>query len=108
MQLMFHIFQQIRSTKKVSMFPVGLVAQLGVSTPIVRNGKVVGFYDGWIANRKFPIDMAGFAVNVDFFLQHPKAAMPYVVGYEEDGFMKSLNVTYDEIEPKARNCTEVR
>ena len=51
------------------MFPVGLVTQLGVSSPIIKNGKVVGFYDGWIADRKFPVDMAGFAVNVQFYIK---------------------------------------
>ncbi|MPC79782.1 Galactosylgalactosylxylosylprotein 3-beta-glucuronosyltransferase P [Portunus trituberculatus] len=56
-------------TRQVSMFPVGLVTRLGVSTPIVSSGKLVGFYDGWIAGRRFPVDMAGFAVNVQFYLQ---------------------------------------
>ena len=46
------------------MWPVGLVTELGVSSPIVRQGKVIGFYDGWKAYRKFPVDMAGFAVNL--------------------------------------------
>ena len=56
----------MRSTKKVSMWPVGLVTHLGVSSPIVKDGKIVDFYDGWIGGRKFPVDMAGFAINVDF------------------------------------------
>lgn len=51
------------------MFPVGLVTRLGVSSPIVAEGKVIGFYDGWIAGRKFPVDMAGFAVNLRFYLE---------------------------------------
>ena len=55
---------QIRKTRRVSFFPVGLVSRLGVSTPIVRAGRIVGFYDGWIGNRLFPVDMAGFAVNI--------------------------------------------
>lgn len=91
----------------MSMFPVGLVTAFGVSTPIVRDGKVVGFYDGWVANRKFPVDMASFAVNVQFFLDRPKATMPFIPGYEEDGFMKSLNINASEIEPLAFNCTKV-
>lgn len=77
------IFDQMRYTKKVSMWPVGLVTKYGLSSPIVRNGKLSGFYDGWIGGntkllislyfliynsffilqgRKFPVDMAGFAV----------------------------------------------
>ncbi|MCL4157572.1 UNVERIFIED_CONTAM: hypothetical protein GTU68_009319 [Idotea baltica] len=90
------------------MFPVGLVTKLGVSTPIVRAGRVIGFYDGWIANRKFPVDMAGFAINVKVFLDHPQAFMPFVVGYEEDGLLKNLKINVADIEPKAENCTKVR
>ena len=50
---------QMRYTKKVSMWPVGLITKYGVSSPIVRNGTISGFYDGWIGGRKFPVDMAG-------------------------------------------------
>lgn len=41
------------------MWPVGLITKYGVSSPIVRNGTISGFYDGWIGGRKFPVDMAG-------------------------------------------------
>lgn len=58
------IFKQMRFTKKVSMWPVGLVTKFGLSSPIVRNGTISGFYDGWIGGRKYPVDMAGFAVYV--------------------------------------------
>lgn len=44
----------MRYTKKVSMWPVGLITKFGVSTPIVKNGTISGFYDGWIGGRKFP------------------------------------------------------
>lgn len=101
------LFDEMRWTKKVSMWPVGLVTQFAVSSPVIKNGKVVGFYDGWIAGRKFPVDMAGFAVNIEFLLTKPNVTMPFVVGYEEDGFLKSLKITVNDIEPKAKNCTEV-
>jgi beta-1,3-glucuronyltransferase len=48
------------------MWPVGLVTWLHLSTPIVKNGKIDGFYDGYILDRKFPVDMANFAVSVKF------------------------------------------
>ena len=57
------VTMQIRTTRNVSFFPVGLVGNLGVSSPIVRDGKIIGFFDGWIGNRVFAVDMAGFAVN---------------------------------------------
>ncbi|GJQ67002.1 GlcAT-P [Trypoxylus dichotomus] len=102
------IFNEMRSTKKVSMWPVGLITKLGVSSPIVRKGKIDGFYDGWIAGRTFPVDMAGFAVSVEFLLSRPKAVMPFKPGYEEDGFLKSLSpFGVQDIELLASNCTKI-
>ncbi|KAG5330206.1 B3G2P glucuronosyltransferase, partial [Acromyrmex heyeri] len=102
------LFDEIRKTKTVSMFPVGLCTKFGLSSPILKNGKFAGFYDGWVAGRKFPVDMAGFAVNVKFLHQRPNATMPFRAGYEEDGFLKSLA----PFEPRdaqllADNCTKV-
>jgi beta-1,3-glucuronyltransferase len=37
-----------------------------VSSPILKDGKVIGFTDDWFAQRKWPVDMAGFAVNLQF------------------------------------------
>jgi beta-1,3-glucuronyltransferase len=60
----------MRYTKKVSMWPVGLVTKVGLSSPVVNNkGVVIDFFDGWMANRKFPVDMAGFAVSVQLVLE---------------------------------------
>lgn len=104
------VFEEMRDTQVVSMFPVGLLPTLGLSTPIVskKSGKIIGFHDPFIGRRKFAVDMAGFAVNLQFFLQNKKATMPYKVGYEEDYFLKSLGVQIWQLEPKASNCTEVR
>ncbi|KZC14820.1 Galactosylgalactosylxylosylprotein 3-beta-glucuronosyltransferase P [Dufourea novaeangliae] len=102
------LFDEIRKTKRVSMFPVGLCTKFGLSSPILKNGKFVGFYDGWIAGRKFPVDMAGFAVSVKFLLERPNATMPFKAGYEEDGFLKSLAPFEPrDIEFLAGNCTKV-
>ncbi|XP_046481623.1 galactosylgalactosylxylosylprotein 3-beta-glucuronosyltransferase P [Neodiprion pinetum] len=102
------LFDEIRTTRKVSMWPVGLCTKFGLSTPIVKNGKFIGFYDGWMAGRKFPVDMAGFAVSVKFLLERPKASMPFRPGYEEDGFLKSLApFNPSEIELLADNCSQV-
>lgn len=102
------LFKEMRSTKKVSMWPVGLVTQTGVSSPIVKDGHFHGFYDGWIGGRKFPVDMAGFAVNIKFLKQRPKATMIFKSGYEEDSFLQSLAPFEPrEIEFKANNCTKI-
>ncbi|KAK7576631.1 hypothetical protein V9T40_012917 [Parthenolecanium corni] len=102
------LFKEMRYTKKVSMWPVGLVTETGLSTPVVRDGKLVGFYDGWIGGRKFPVDMASFAINIQFLKSRPHATMAYKVGYEEDSFLKSLApLESADIELRADNCSKV-
>ena len=104
------LFEQISKTTRVSMFPVGFIGNQGVSSPIVKDGKVIGFSDDWFASRQYPVDMAGFAINTEFLRKrNPSAdtAMPYKAGYEEDLFLQSLNLTLDEIEPLAAGCSEV-
>ncbi|XP_045531054.1 galactosylgalactosylxylosylprotein 3-beta-glucuronosyltransferase S-like [Pieris brassicae] len=99
------LFDEIRLTKKVSMFPVGLIGDYGVSSPVVKDGKVVGFFDSWPGSRMFAVDMAGFAVNIEFL--KPSASMPYIAGHEEDRFLVSLGLKLEDIEPLAANCSKV-
>lgn len=68
---------------------------------------MVGFLDSWVAGRRWPVDMAGFAVSLSYLAQHPNANMPFKAGYEEDYFLRSIGTTLDMIEPKANNCTEI-
>ncbi|XP_064474046.1 galactosylgalactosylxylosylprotein 3-beta-glucuronosyltransferase S-like [Ornithodoros turicata] len=99
------LFEEIRKTRRVSVFPVGLMANMGVSTPIVYMGKVVGFHDP-SAGRVFMVDMAGFAVNLAVLMGvHP--VMNYTAGLLEETFLQSLKITVEDLEPLANNCTEV-
>jgi hypothetical protein len=93
-------------SKHIYSFIISLY-QLFATVYIIFQGKVVGFFDSWPSKRKFPVDMAGFAVNVEFLLNHPNATMPYKAGYEEDQFLSSLGLTLEDIEPKADSCTKV-
>ncbi|XP_045124217.1 galactosylgalactosylxylosylprotein 3-beta-glucuronosyltransferase P-like isoform X1 [Portunus trituberculatus] len=101
------LFEEMRYTSRVSMWPVGLISGSGVSSPVLRNGRLVGWYDAWIGGRTFPVDMAGFAVSVEFLLQRPDATMPFKPGHEEDGFLKSLGTKPSDIEFKAAECTQI-
>ena len=67
----------------------------------------MAFFDSWPAKRLWPVDMAGFAVNLQYLANYPNATMPYKAGYEEDAFLKSIGLKIDQIEPKANDCTEV-
>ncbi|XP_041448385.1 galactosylgalactosylxylosylprotein 3-beta-glucuronosyltransferase S isoform X2 [Drosophila obscura] len=101
------LFSEIRQTQRVSMFPVGFIADYGVSGPVVRKGKVVAFLDSWLAGRRWPVDMAGFAVNLEYMAQFPYVNMPYKPGFEEDRFLRSIGLRLDHIEPRGNNCTEI-
>lgn len=68
---------------------------------------MVAFFDSWPAKRQWPVDMAGFAVNLRYLAKYPNATMPYKAGYEEDAFLKSIGLKINEIEPKANDCTDV-
>jgi hypothetical protein len=103
------LFEEIRRTRKVSVFPVGGIDSLGLSSPILDpvTNKVIAFHDPFLYQRLFAVDMAGFAVNLAFFLSRPTATMPYKVGYEEEFFLRSLDLTLNDLEPLANNCTQV-
>lgn len=101
------LFEEIRDTRNISMFPVGLIGDYAVSAPVVHDGKVVGFYDSWPAGRRFAVDMAGFAVNIQLLHQFPNATFIYQAGFEEDSFLQDIVTNADFIEAKAANCTEI-
>jgi len=86
------LFQQISETKKVSVFPVGLVGGVMVEKPDVVSGKVSGWSVGWGKDRPFATDMAGFAINLAYLLSRPSAkfAARVKIGYQESEFLKHL------------------
>ncbi len=103
------LFEEMRHTSRVSVWPVGLVGGLKVEGPRVKEGKVVGWNAVWSPKRPFAIDMAGFAVSLPLLLKSPKAKFAYEVrrGYQESEFLKHLVSSLDELEPKAEDCTKV-
>nr|CAD7412749.1 unnamed protein product [Timema poppensis] len=100
----------MRWTKRVSVWPVGLVGGMMVERPLVdpKTGRVSGFNSGWRPDRIFPIDMAGFAINLGVLLRVPNAKFSFKVerGFQESEILHQL-VTKDELEPMAANCTKV-
>ena len=80
-----------------------------VEKPKVVNEVVVGWDVAWSPKRPFAIDMAGFAVNYNHFLNRPKAKFAYEVkrGYQETEFLRHLVNSLSELEPKAEMCTKV-
>ncbi|XP_056298307.1 galactosylgalactosylxylosylprotein 3-beta-glucuronosyltransferase 3 isoform X2 [Pseudoliparis swirei] len=99
---------QMRSTQRVSVWPVGLVGGMKYERPVVEGGKVVRFHTGWRPSRPFPMDMAGFALSLKLVLANPEACFDgdAPMGFLESSFLQGL-VTMDELEPKADNCSKV-
>uniref|UniRef100_A0A4W3IMY9 Galactosylgalactosylxylosylprotein 3-beta-glucuronosyltransferase n=1 Tax=Callorhinchus milii TaxID=7868 RepID=A0A4W3IMY9_CALMI len=104
------LFEEMRFTKKVSVWPVAFVGGLRFESPkLSPTGKVVGWKTVFDPNRPFAIDMAGFAINVKLILKKPSANFQlYGVkgGYQESSLLREL-VTMTDLEPKASNCTKV-
>ena len=69
----------------------------------MKNKKVIGFHDPCFGNRKFPIDMAGFAINLNYLKEKPNASMPFIKFFEESMFLESLDLQFEEIGKKCSN-----
>ncbi|XP_058267386.1 galactosylgalactosylxylosylprotein 3-beta-glucuronosyltransferase 1 isoform X1 [Hemibagrus wyckioides] len=104
------LFEEMRSTKKVSVWPVAFVGGLRYESPKINTlGKVYGWSTVFDPRRPFAIDMAGFAVNLRLILSKPQAYFKLngvKGGYQESSLLGDL-VTLNELEPKAENCTKV-
>lgn len=77
------LFDAMRKTERVSIWPVGFILGLTYEGPICRNNSII-FWRQWKSYfspyREFPIDMAGFAVHLSQFFKHPKALFDSSVG----------------------------
>lgn len=106
------LFNEMRYTKKVSVWPVGLVGGLLVEKPVVHpnnDTKVHSFNSMWERQRPFPLDMAGFAISMNLFIKRLNSSFSaeQKVGYVESHFLNQLVDSWDELEPKADKCTKV-
>ena len=105
-------FNQMRNIKRAGTWPVGIIAESdfeGCITNATDRTKIINFWSNWKPERKFPVDMAAFAVNLDIILQHPNATFSdEVIGGLEGWILERLGFkdAY-EMEPKADGCTKV-
>lgn len=92
------VFEEMRWTRRLSMFPVGLAGLLKFEGPECANKKITGFIAGWGWWRKFPVDMAGFAVNLHHLLSVSKAKFdtsPNVTNIENTILVHLASSRYD-------------
>ncbi|KAK5970957.1 Galactosylgalactosylxylosylprotein 3-beta-glucuronosyltransferase [Trichostrongylus colubriformis] len=90
----------IRNVKKLGMWAVGLSGGFPVEYPLTVNGTVVGFHAWFAGKRKFPVDMAGFAINLKYILNSST-----VIGMHcrpqlgpETCFLEDFGFTWNDIE----------
>ncbi|KAH9375945.1 hypothetical protein HPB48_012585 [Haemaphysalis longicornis] len=105
------LFEEMRKTVKVSVWPVGLVGGLLVEGPKVRDGRVSGWNALWKPKRqaqRYPLDMAGFAVSLRLLLDFPEAQFRLRLprGEQESFLLGQLLAGPHELEPRAENCTQ--
>lgn len=99
----------MRTVKGVGVWPVGLVGGLLVEKPLINSkGKVIGWNSAWRPERPFPVDMAGFAINLKLLHNHPNAAFSWDVsrGFQESAILSQVT-TVEQLEPMADNCSKV-
>ena len=61
----------MRYTKAISVWPVGFVGSLLYEGPVVKEGVVVGWRT--VFHRKYPVDMAAFAISIERIFMFPSA-----------------------------------
>ncbi|GAU88219.1 hypothetical protein RvY_00959 [Ramazzottius varieornatus] len=103
------LFDEIRIIKRVGVWPVAFVGEVMVEKPLLKDGKIVGWDVAIKPEREFAVDMAGFAVSVKLLMDHPEAKFDFdqPPGYQETYFLKGLGLKKEDMEPKAKNCTQV-
>lgn len=103
------VFDEMRTTERVSIWPVGFSGDALVESPVVsEEGKIVGFIGGFGRYRRFPVDMAGFAVNLEYVTDSDVSFIRYnQVGVQETKFLENLGFLVEDLEPKGDLCTRV-
>ena len=94
----------MRKTKKVSVWPVGLVSHMTYEGPVCRNGTLVAWRTSFSTpltpTRDFPLDMAGFSIHLCQFVKKPHAQFDGSVklGQLETALIKEFISTRSEAE----------
>jgi len=101
--------------RRVGVWPVGHFNKVGISTPKVdKSGNVWGYYDKYLP-RKFPLDMASFAVNMNYIMMKKNTTDVYAFQVHrcingrtlESQFLDGAGFKMEELEPLASQCKEL-
>lgn len=100
------LFDEIKKTKNISIFPVGNLGPNGIERPIIENN-ILLYWDADWTSRRFPVDMAGFAFNSIYLYikkyQNKKLWDHYGIGGESE-FITYITNNYNHLEFLCDNC----
>ncbi|VDK86895.1 unnamed protein product, partial [Dibothriocephalus latus] len=110
-QYMWLFAFQMRTTKRGSTWPVGLVGGIaweGCVTSSEDRNKIVEFWAVFRRTRKFPLDMAAFAINLKLLFMYPEAKFDYSSAGQQEGLLLAQLgfKSAFELEPRASGCTK--
>ncbi|CAD5223366.1 unnamed protein product [Bursaphelenchus okinawaensis] len=100
--------EYIANVKVMGVWAVGTAAGATVESPKVRNNKVVGWNVYHQPKRKFAVDMAGFAINIDMLMKSkPRLTLHCAGKTPEDCFLQQLKMEWDEMVPFGDGTGEI-
>lgn len=71
------LFEKIREVEFIGIWPVGYAGYLRFEGPVCIDNHIVEWNTYFDPQRNFPLDMAGFAVNLKLLLEYPDALFGY-------------------------------
>lgn len=103
------LFDELVTITTIGVFPVGYSGARRAEFPVVQHGRVVGFEAYLSDARKFPMDMAGFAISIKYFLRPApllfQVNAPKTTG--ETRLLEAAGAEWHTLQPLSANCTKV-
>ena len=99
------LFDEIRKTKRVSIFPVGNLGENNIERPIVKKGKIVE-WDAWWKARKFPVDWGGISFHTDILKTLKRPYLDVDVKGCETNFLERFVKNQNELEILCNECND--
>jgi hypothetical protein len=88
---------ELRKVNRVSIFPVGNLGSVGIERPVIVGNSIIGWMAGW-TERKYPVDMGGFALPSQFLFDKPSPIWQHEGIGGETEFIERFAASIQEID----------
>lgn len=99
------LFDEIRKTQRISVFPVGDLGPTGIEKPSVRKGRIVRWISDW-KDRSYPIDTGGFAFHTSLLRDTTGSLWPFKGRGGETQLLQKLVRDMHDFEPLCDDCRQ--